>query len=112
MKIIKPTINFLEKLIAVLRNISIKESSFSFTDLTPTDNADPSGTYSKAISYALENRRIKNIAINKILDEIRTNDIKKRLIKEQIITENDFLPSSPDKYERIILLLILFFILG
>ena len=48
---------------------------------------------------------IKNIAVNKILDEIRTNDIKKRLIKEQIITENDFLPSSPDKYERIILLL-------
>jgi len=48
---------------------------------------------------------IKNITVNNILDEIRTNDIKKKLIKGQVITENDFLPSSPDKYERIILLL-------
>ena len=48
---------------------------------------------------------IKNIAINKILDEIQSNEIKKKLITEKTITENDFILSSPDKFERIVLLL-------
>jgi len=48
---------------------------------------------------------IKNIAVNRILEEIHSNNIKKRLITNKEITENDFLPSSPDKYERIMLLL-------
>jgi len=39
-----------------------KETSI-FTDLTPIDNADPDGSYSKALSFAFENPRIKNIAI-------------------------------------------------
>jgi RNA polymerase sigma-70 factor (ECF subfamily) len=48
---------------------------------------------------------VKNIAVNIILDEIRSDDIKKRLIKDKEITENDFNPNSPDKFERIIMLL-------
>ncbi len=48
---------------------------------------------------------VKNIAVHQILDEIGSNEIKKQLIKEKEISENDFNPSSPDKFERIILLL-------
>ena len=48
---------------------------------------------------------IRNIAINKILDEITSNEIKKKLIKDKTITENDFILTSPDKFERIVLLL-------
>lgn len=36
----------------------------TFTDLTPVDDADPCGTYTKALSFALENPRIKNIALS------------------------------------------------
>jgi len=39
-----------------------KETSI-FTNLTPTDDADPDGSYSKALSFAFEDPRIKNIAI-------------------------------------------------
>ena len=35
-----------------------------FTDLTPVDDADQNGTYTKALSFALENSRIKNIALS------------------------------------------------
>lgn len=35
----------------------------SFTDLAPSDKADKDGTYSKAITFALENSRVKNIAL-------------------------------------------------
>lgn len=34
-----------------------------FTDLTPVDNADPDGSYAKALSFAFQNDKIKNIAI-------------------------------------------------
>ncbi|MGL1921585.1 MAG: hypothetical protein OCD03_11225 [Hyphomicrobiales bacterium] len=34
-----------------------------FIDLTPVDNADPDGSYSDALTYAVNNSRIKNIAI-------------------------------------------------
>jgi len=39
-----------------------KETSI-FTDLTPTDDADRDGCYSKALSFAFEDPRIKNIAL-------------------------------------------------
>lgn len=34
-----------------------------FTDLTPVDDADPDGSYAKALSFAFENQNIKNIAL-------------------------------------------------
>jgi hypothetical protein len=37
--------------------------SSPFTDLTPVDNADPDGSYTKALSFALKNDHIKNIAL-------------------------------------------------
>lgn len=37
--------------------------SSPFTDLTPVDNADPVGSYAKALSFAFENSNIKNIAL-------------------------------------------------
>jgi len=43
---------------------SDSEENFPFTDLTPIDNADPDGTYAKALSFALRNTRIKNIALS------------------------------------------------
>lgn len=37
--------------------------NISFVDLTPIDNADKSGHYSKALSFALNSKRVKNIAL-------------------------------------------------
>jgi predicted transcriptional regulator len=37
--------------------------SDQFIDLTPTDNADPGGTYAVALEFALNNPRVKNIAL-------------------------------------------------
>tara|TARA_R110002072_G_scaffold136124_2_gene278249 strand:- start:235811 stop:239416 length:3606 start_codon:yes stop_codon:yes gene_type:complete len=41
----------------------IKKSIFRFVDLAPVDNADPDGSYSKALTFAMSNDRIKNFAI-------------------------------------------------
>lgn len=43
--------------------ISKEENALPFVDLTPVDDADSDGTYAKALSFALENPRIKNIAL-------------------------------------------------
>lgn len=48
---------------------------------------------------------LNSIAIYKILDEIRTNEIKKELLKKKIITESDFSILSTDKFENLILIL-------
>lgn len=53
-------------LINTAKKIPVDLENSSFTDLTPIDdidNVDPDRSYSKAISYALENPRIKNIAL-------------------------------------------------
>lgn len=39
------------------------KSESSYVDLTPVDNADEDGTYSKALGYAFKEDRIKNIAL-------------------------------------------------
>ena len=46
-----------------IKKISVDGGNSSFTDLTPIDNADPDGCYSQAISFALKNPKIKNIAL-------------------------------------------------
>ncbi|MGZ5018358.1 MAG: YobI family P-loop NTPase [Methylobacter sp.] len=53
-------------LINTVKKTPIDLENSSFTDLTPIDDiddVDPDRSYSKAISYALENSRIKNIAL-------------------------------------------------
>lgn len=55
---------FINRLLKKVKNISVGSEDSPFTDLTPVDNADPDGTYSKALSFALENSRIKNIALS------------------------------------------------
>lgn len=52
------------RLLKKVKNISVGSENSPFTDLTPVDNADPDGTYSKALSFALENSRIKNFALS------------------------------------------------
>jgi len=57
---------FINGLINTAKKIPVDLENSSFTDLTPIDdidNVDPDRSYSKAISYALENPRIKNIAL-------------------------------------------------
>lgn len=57
---------FINGLLNAAKKIPIDLENSSFTDLTPIDdidNVDPGRSYSKAISYALENPRIKNIAL-------------------------------------------------
>jgi len=44
-------------------SISDVKADSPYTDLTPVDNADPGGTYTAALSFALENPRVKNIAL-------------------------------------------------
>ncbi len=48
---------------------------------------------------------LNSIAIYKILDEIRTNEIKNELLKKKIITESSFSILSTDKFENLILIL-------
>jgi len=48
---------------------------------------------------------LNSIAIYKILDEIRTNEIKKELLKKKTITESSFSILSTDKFENLILIL-------
>ena len=48
---------------------------------------------------------LKSIAVYKILDEMRTNVIKDKMIEDELITESDFEISSSDKFENLILLL-------
>jgi len=55
---------FIKKLITKLKVISVSRGNSPYTDLTPVDNADPDRCYTKALSFALENRRIKNIALS------------------------------------------------
>jgi len=54
---------FINGLINTVKKVPVDREISSFTDLTPIDNADPEGSYSKAISFALKNPRIKNIAL-------------------------------------------------
>jgi hypothetical protein len=41
----------------------IDDSELKYIDLTPVDNADPDGSYTDALTFAMTNDRIKNIAI-------------------------------------------------
>lgn len=45
------------------KNAPEAKNEFQYVDLTPVDNADAGGIYSKALSYAFEEDRIKNIAL-------------------------------------------------
>jgi len=54
---------FMNRLFIKAKKISVGRGNTPFTDLTPVDNADLDG-YSKALSFALENPRIKNIALS------------------------------------------------
>lgn len=57
---------FTNGLINTAKKIPVDLENSSFTDLTPIDdidNVDPDRSYSKAISFALTNSRIKNIAL-------------------------------------------------
>lgn len=45
------------------KNIFADKDNSPFVDLTPVDDADPDGSYTKALSFALKNSRIKNIAL-------------------------------------------------
>ena len=48
----------------LILNINRKKYSASkYTDLAPVDNADKDGNYCQAIDYAINNDRIKNIAL-------------------------------------------------
>lgn len=51
------------KLISAFKGRVGDNEHSSFTDLTPSDKADKNGTYSKAMTFALENPRVKNIAL-------------------------------------------------
>lgn len=53
----------LKQLINRIVKVPVNMEKLGFTDLAPVDNADPDGSYSKAITFALENPRIKNIAL-------------------------------------------------
>ncbi|MGZ5608262.1 MAG: YobI family P-loop NTPase [Methylobacter sp.] len=58
---------FINGLINTAKKIPVDLESSSFTHLTPIDDideVDPGRIYSKAISYALENPNIKNIALS------------------------------------------------
>ena len=46
---------------------------------------------------------LKSIAVYKILDELRTETIKSKMIEDGIISENDFNIQCKDKYESMIL---------
>jgi len=48
---------------------------------------------------------LKSIAVYKILDELRTNVIKNKMIEDELITEDDFEIRSQDRFENLILLL-------
>lgn len=57
---------FINRFINTAKKIPVDLENSSFTDLTPIDdidNVDPDRSYSKAISFALTNSRIKNIAL-------------------------------------------------
>ncbi|MDD3814728.1 MAG: hypothetical protein PHZ02_08780 [Desulfocapsaceae bacterium] len=55
---------FTNRLLKKVTKIFVVTENSPFTDLTPVDNADQDGTYSKALSFALENSRIKNFALS------------------------------------------------
>ncbi len=55
---------FTNRLLKKVTKIFVAPENSPFTDLTPVDNADQDGTYSKALSFALENSRIKNFALS------------------------------------------------
>ena len=46
---------------------------------------------------------LKSIAIYKILDELRTDNIKTWMLEEELISENDFKINCVDKFENLIL---------
>ena len=46
---------------------------------------------------------LKSIAVYKILDELRTNKIKRWMLEKEIISEKDFEISCNDKFENLIL---------
>lgn len=54
---------FINWLFKSWKKLSDDRSSSPFTDLSPVDNADPDGSYTKALTFAFENARIKNIAL-------------------------------------------------
>ncbi len=45
------------------KTVNHSKSDWGFVDLTPSDRADFDGTYSKALEFALNNDRIRNIAL-------------------------------------------------
>lgn len=54
---------FINKYFMSWKKLSDFRESPPFTDLTPVDNADPEGSYTRALSYAVTNPKIKNIAL-------------------------------------------------
>jgi len=54
---------FIEELLKKGKEVFVGKETSPFTDLTPIDNADSDRSYSKALSFAFKNPRIKNIAI-------------------------------------------------
>jgi DNA replication protein DnaC len=56
-------IQFINRLLKKRNKIADHSGNSPFTDLTPIDNADLDGCYSKALSFAFENQNIKNIAL-------------------------------------------------
>lgn len=53
---------WLEKLLIRLKEPNVKEESL-FEDLSPSNDVDTDGKYSKALSWGLENKKVKNIAL-------------------------------------------------
>jgi len=54
---------FINWLFKSWEKLSDDRGSSPFTDLSPVDNADPDGSYTKALTFAFKNPRIKNIAL-------------------------------------------------
>jgi hypothetical protein len=54
---------FINKLLKSWKRPSDNRGSSPFTDLSPVDNAYSDGSYAKALTFAFENPRIKNIAL-------------------------------------------------
>lgn len=58
----KKFVQWLEKLLIRLKEPNVKEESL-FEDLSPSNDVDTDGKYSKALSWGLENKKVKNIAL-------------------------------------------------
>jgi len=54
---------FINSLIKSGKKLSDGAGSSPFIALSPVDNADPDGSYAKALSFSLENSSINNIAL-------------------------------------------------